>query len=366
MHILTVIGARPNFIKLSALHTAFSNHIDIEHTIVHTEQHYDYELNDLFFQELHLPDPDYHLGIGSGTHAEQVAHTMLAIEPVLDTQRPDWVIVVGDVNATIAVAITAKKMGLRLAHVEAGLRSFDWSMPEEINRVVTDRLSDLLFVSEPSGVENLLAEGTEKDRVYFVGNVMIDTLLQSLPLAEKRNILDRFGVRPGEYAVITIHRPSNTDSDERLQAWMETLDGLADQMPVIFPVHLRTQKRLDEMTYKPSNAQFLLIRPLGYLDMIALMRYARVVMTDSGGIQEETTALGVPCLTLRDNTERPITIHSGTNRLVGSNPIQLLDVWESTLRQALDPRIPEKWDGRTAERIIESLYTCSSSPLRQR
>ena len=341
MLILTVVGARPNFIKLAALHTAFSKHVGIKHCVVHTGQHYDCEMDEQFFRELELSEPDYHLGVGSGTQAEQVGRTMMALEPILEAERPDWVIVVGDVNATAAAAIVTKKAGLRLAHVEAGLRSFDWTMPEEINRVITDRLSDLLFVSEPSGIENLKAEGVEESRCCFVGNVMIDTLLRCLPLIENRDVLNRFDVRHGRYAVITIHRPSNTDSLGRLRSWMLTLEKLADQIPIIFPVHPRTRKRLSELGYAPRHSQLMLIEPLGYLDMIALMKNARVVLTDSGGMQEETTALGVQCLTLRDNTERPVTIHSGTNQLVGSDPTRLLEVWEDVLRQRPDPRMPE-------------------------
>lgn len=366
MHLLTVVGARPNFIKLCALHSAFRERSDIEHCIIHTGQHYDYEMNEFFFQELKLPDPDHHLGVGSGTVPEQLGQTMMALEPILEAERPDWVIVVGDVNATAATAIVAKQTGLPLAHVEAGLRSFDWSMPEEINRMVTDRLADLLFVSEPSGVKNLREEGVEDQRIHWVGNVMIDTLLQCLPMVENRDTGKRFGVRPKAYAVVTIHRPSNTEPPERLRDWMRALEQVAEQMPIIFPIHPRTQKVLDALGYVPKQNRLQLTKPVGYLDMLALMKDARIVLTDSGGIQEETTALAVPCLTLRDNTERPATLQAGTNTLVGSDPSRLPAAWEKALRKPLKPQRPEKWDGRAGQRIAEQLIACASLARRQR
>ncbi len=366
MHLLTVVGARPNFIKLCALQSAFRERLDIQHCIVHTGQHYDYEMNEFFFQELKLPAPDHHLGVGSGTVCEQLGQTMMALEPILAAERPEWVIVVGDVNATAATAIVAKQTGLPLAHVEAGLRSFDWSMPEEINRMVTDRLADLLFVSEPSGVKNLREEGVEDERIHWVGNVMIDTLLQCLPMVENRDTGKRFAVLPKAYAVVTIHRPSNTHPPERLRDWMRALEQVAEQMPIIFPIHPRTQKVLETLGYVPNQNRLQLAKPVGYLDMLALMKDARIVLTDSGGIQEETTALGVPCLTLRDNTERPVTLHAGTNTLVGSDPSRLAAAWEEALRKPLKPQRPEKWDGRAGQRIVEQLIACASLARRQR
>ncbi len=366
MKLLTIVGARPNFIKLAALHEAFAAAPAVRHVIVHTGQHYDFSMSEQFFQELSLPKPDHHLGIGSGTHAEQVGKTMMALEPVIVEERPDWVVVVGDVNATVAAAMVAKKLCLRLAHVEAGLRSFDWSMPEEINRVVTDRLADLLLVSDPAGMDNLRAEGQEAFRIHFVGNVMIDTLLRARPLAEVRGVLEEYGVRKGEYAVLTMHRPGNVDDREKLAGWMNALEKIAAQMPIVFPVHPRTKKHLVEIHYLPKSENMKLGKQAGYLDMVALLKDAKVVMTDSGGIQEETTALGVPCLTLRDNTERPITVSEGTNTLVGSDPARLPALLGQALARTASGSRPEKWDGRAGERVLRALSDRIDIPPRQR
>lgn len=357
MRVLTVVGARPNFIKLSALHRGLATLPDTNHCVVHTGQHYDFEMNEQFFQELRMPEPRHHLGIGSGSHAEQVGRTMMAIEPILSAERPDWTCVVGDVNAAAATAITAKKLHLRVCHVEAGLRSNDWRMPEEINRVLTDRISDLLLVTEPSGLENLRAEAVSEDRVVYVGNPMIDTLFHGLELSAGRSTLADLGLEQGGYGLVTMHRPSNTDDPELLRGWMRALVAVAAKLPLIFPVHPRTQARLEALGDAPASDNLRLLQPAGYLDMVALLAGAKMVLTDSGGIQEETTALGVPCLTLRENTERPVTVTLGTNTLLGADPSALVPAVDRILaggdgRQA---QRPEGWDGQAGPRIAASL-----------
>jgi UDP-N-acetylglucosamine 2-epimerase (non-hydrolysing) len=358
MKILSIVGARPNFVKLAAIHTALQKKSSASHLIVHTGQHYDFSMNEQFFQDFQLPQPDFHLGIGSGSPAQQIGNTMIALEPVLSQIFPDWVIVVGDVNATIAGAIVAKKLNIRLAHVEAGLRSKDWTMPEETNRIITDRLSDVMYVSEESGIENLRSEGVEESRIVFVGNVMIDTLLQCLPIVESRDTLIQLGVQVGHYVVVTLHRPSNTDEPKHLLAWMKLFEQIADDLPVVFPVHPRTQNRLTEFGYLARHPKLILTKPQSYLDMLALLRSAKAVLTDSGGVQEETTALGVPCFTLRDNTERPVTITQGTNHLVGSIPEKIYPIFKSANDYPVQPHRPALWDGHSAERIVEHLLTC--------
>lgn len=362
--VVTVVGARPNFVKLAALHGALSKRPECQHTIIHTGQHYDFKMNETFFQELRLPNPHYHLAIGSGSHAKQVGNTMIELEKTLNELRPDWTLVVGDVNATMATSICAKKLGLKLGHVEAGLRSCDWNMPEEINRIVTDRLSDALFVSEISGQKNLLNEGIEKNRIIFTGNVMIDTLYQCLPMIEKREVIRRLRLTMRNYSVVTMHRPSNIDDPNRFKAWMSSFEKLSQEMPIVFPVHPRTRQQMKELDYHAKTGDLRIIEPLGYLDMLALMKNARIVLTDSGGIQEETTALGVPCLTLRDNTERPITIEEGTNCLVGSNPDRLKDFWEAALKQKPGAKQPQGWDGKAALRIADFVINEPDFPLR--
>ncbi|MBI1976479.1 MAG: UDP-N-acetylglucosamine 2-epimerase (non-hydrolyzing) [Candidatus Omnitrophica bacterium] len=366
LRLLSIVGARPNFVKLAALQTAFEGKGGFEHRIVHAGQHYDYQMSQVFFRELGLSEPNYHLDLQQTPDSERMGRMVALIEPILHKEMPDWVIVVGDVDATMAAAIAAKRIGLRLAHVEAGLRSFDWSMPEEINRIITDRLSDLLFVSEAAGVVNLLREGVEAKRICFVGNVMIDTLFRFLPLTDKADVLNRLRLSAGDYGVVTLHRPSNTDTPERLCEWMRAFETIAEKMPLIFPAHPRTIKRLQECGYKVNHPALRLIEPMGYLDMIALLRNARVVFTDSGGIQEETTALGVRCFTLRDTTERPSTVEKGTNRLIGNVPQKLLEVivgadWSTEQRQ-----LPEMWDGRSAQRIAECFLMNHSLAPRQR
>ncbi|NLE61888.1 MAG: UDP-N-acetylglucosamine 2-epimerase (non-hydrolyzing), partial [Planctomycetes bacterium] len=331
MKIINICGARPNFMKIAPLMRAYRQHPGIEAMIVHTGQHYDEKMSDLFFRELEIPEPDINLEVGSGSHAAQTAEIMKRFEPVVIEQRPDWVVVVGDVNSTIACALVAKKLGVRVAHVEAGLRSFDRTMPEEINRLLTDAISDLLFVSERSGIENLRREGVEGDKVHFVGNVMIDTLRSNLEKAERSSILSDLGLEPGRYNVVTLHRPSNVDNADSLGRIAEFLDVAQQDLPTVFPMHPRTRNNLQKLGLADrftAMKQLRIVEPVGYLDFLKLMGRAAVVLTDSGGIQEETTILGVWCLTLRDNTERPATITNGTNRLVGNAPAKVIAAYK--------------------------------------
>ncbi len=330
---------------------------DVDATLIHSGQHYSPEMSELFFRELELPPPDVNLEAGGGSHTVQTAEIMKRLEPVFERQRPDAVVVVGDVNSTLAAALVASKMGIPVAHVEAGLRSFDRTMPEEINRVVTDVVSEWLFASEPSGVANLVAEGIPRSRIFLVGNVMIDSLMTVRQKSRQSDVLERLGLTPGSYALVTMHRPSNVDDPARLRAMLEMLAQAASLLPVVFPVHPRTRERIERSggAWKPPR-DLQLIPPLGYLDFVRLMSEARVVVSDSGGVQEETTVLQTPCLTMRDNTERPITIEQGTNQLVGANPGEAL----RRLREVLDgerppSRIPELWDGKASERVVEIL-----------
>ena len=360
MHILHVVGARPNFMKVAPILAALRARGGVRQTLVHTGQHYDVKMSDVFFQDLGMPAPDVHLGAGSGSHAQQTAKVMLAIEPVLERERPDVVVVAGDVNSTLAVALVARKLGLGVAHVEAGLRSRDWSMPEEINRVLTDRLATLLFTPSRDGDRNLLAEGIDPAAIHFVGNVMIDSLRAALPRARERGALGQRGLSPKGYALATLHRPSNVDDPEALGRVLAALAAVAQRLPVLFPVHPRTQARIAAGPALQAQVQeakgLLLCDPLGYLDFLALMDGARLVLTDSGGIQEETTALGVPCLTLRENTERPVTIEVGTNRLVGGDPARIVPAAIEILDGPQEAGgIPELWDGHAAGRIADVL-----------
>ena len=351
--ILHVVGARPNFMKVAPILAQLKKRGDAKQVLVHTGQHYDARMSDVFFQDLGMPAPDVHLGVGSGTHAQQTAKVMTEIEPVLMREKPDVVVVAGDVNSTVAAALVAAKMGLAVAHVEAGLRSRDWSMPEEINRVLTDRLSDLLFTPSPDGDANLVAEGIDRARIHFVGNVMIDSLRAALPRARESRIHERMELPRKGYALATLHRPSNVDDPRALSRLLSALAEVAAQLPVVFPIHPRTRARLPASFEAPG---LKLVEPLGYLDFLALTAEARLVMTDSGGIQEETTALGVPCLTLRENTERPVTVEVGTNQLVGTDPAKAVAAVRQVLEGRARPgRVPEKWDGRAAERVAEAL-----------
>jgi UDP-N-acetylglucosamine 2-epimerase (non-hydrolysing) len=352
--LLSVVGARPNFMKLAPLARVLCTRANVAHTIVHTGQHYDTGMSAAFFEDLAIPPPDHDLGVGSASHAQQTAAIMQRIEPVLLEIRPEVVLVYGDVNSTAAAALVAAKLGIRIGHVEAGLRSRDWTMPEEINRVVTDRLSDLLFTPSRDADENLRAEGVPAERIHFVGNVMIDSLVHALPAARSRCAAGRYGVNGRPYAVVTLHRPSNVDDPAALGGLTAALDAIARERPVIFPVHPRTRARLDALGFRASgDADLRLLDPVGYLDMLGLVETAALVITDSGGLQEETTFLGVPCVTVRPNTERPITCARGTNRLVAPTREALVAAANEAIG-AWRPGPPaiERWDGRAAERIV--------------
>jgi UDP-N-acetylglucosamine 2-epimerase (non-hydrolysing) len=349
-----VVGARPNFIKMAALVHELRRRPRYSGQLIHTGQHFSPEMSQTFFRDLEMTEPDYNLDAAGGTQTEQTAEIMRRLEPVLGEVRPDLVLVVGDVNSSLAAALVASKMGIPIAHVEAGLRSFDRSMPEEINRLVTDVLSRYLFATEPSGVRNLIAEGFSEDRIFLVGNVMIDTLLRFREKAERADVLERFGFTAGAYAVLTLHRPSNVDNPEQLRGLLRALSELSRRIPVVFPVHPRTRQRMDALGMRDQLLR--LLPPLGYLDFLRLMAEARLVLTDSGGIQEETTILGVPCLTLRENTERPATIETGTNRLAGTDPDRVLELALRVLdAPTTSAVVPEMWDGQAASRIFDVL-----------
>jgi UDP-N-acetylglucosamine 2-epimerase (non-hydrolysing) len=350
--IVSVVGARPNFVKMAPV-IAEIDRRGLPQFTVHTGQHYDERMSAVFFEELDMPEPDIFLGIGSGSHADQTARVMLAFEPILHQQSPDLVIVAGDVNSTLACALTAAKLDLPVAHVEAGLRSFDRTMPEEVNRILTDHLANLLFVTERSGETNLLNEGVDPQKMHFVGNTMIDSLDRHLPAALSRRPWETYGLTPGDYAVLTLHRPANVDAEASLRDLLSAVSEIAAQIPVLFPVHPRTRERLAAWGIVADPIR--LVDPLGYLDFLGLMARARIVLTDSGGIQEETTALGVPCLTIRDNTERPVTITQGSNRLAGMTGAGLLAAFAGLgVVQPATAR-PELWDGRAAGRIGDVL-----------
>ncbi len=327
--------------------------------LVHTGQHYDEKMSKTFFVDLELPEPDLYLGVGSGSHAEQTAAVMLGLEKVLLEERPDWVLVVGDVNSTLAAALVAAKLHVPIAHVEAGLRSFDRTMPEEINRVLTDSISDLLFVTEQSGIDNLRREGVPQEKIHLVGNVMIDSLNQHLPKAAASHILMDLDLQPKNYVLVTLHRPSNVDNAAQFNHILSALEILQEELPVIFPVHPRTRKMIAQLGFAQKIAAMRHLRtiePLGYLPFLRLMSKAKLVLTDSGGIQEETTYLGIPCLTLRENTERPITIQLGTNRLVSINTEAIIDAARRAMNgQTNSHQIPPFWDGLAAQRILHVL-----------
>jgi UDP-N-acetylglucosamine 2-epimerase (non-hydrolysing) len=375
LRLLSVVGARPNFMKVAPIVEELKKFPDIEHCLVHSGQHYDELLSGNFFADLGLPKPDVNLQAGSGSHAVQTAEIMRRVEPVLIDYKPNMVLVVGDVNSTIAVALTAVKLGIGVAHIEAGLRSFDMTMPEEINRKLTDTISNLLFVTEQSGVENLKHEGVPSEKIFLVGNVMIDTLLRHREVAARSPILNRLGVRQDgngcrPYGVLTLHRPANVDDPATLQGILSAVSVLAAELPIFFPIHPRTRKNIEsfgllQYLAEPGSGEcsgIVPLDPLGYLDFLSLNDRARIVLTDSGGVQEETTVLGVPCLTLRKNTERPATVEHGTNQVIGVNPDRILAAARSILEKPNpSSRRPPLWDGKAASRIVTILREHLSS-----
>jgi len=350
--IIHVVGARPNFIKIASILRACKKAPEIESILVHTGQHYTKNMSKAFFEELDIPVPDINLEVGSGSHAKQAAEIMKRFEPVVLKHNPDAVLVVGDVNSTVACALVAVQLGIKTIHVEAGLRSFDRTMPEEINRVLTDAISDFLFVTEPSGVTNLKREGIDGAKVHFVGNVMIDTLEFYREKAGNSHILDDLNLRAGKYAVVTLHRPGNVDQRQALRKILKGLAEIQKEIKIVFPVHPRTLKQLQNHENMPN---ILIIEPLGYLDFLKLMTESKLVITDSGGIQEETTILGIPCLTVRENTERPITITKGTNILVGADADKIISGYRESLNRVGSCTRPKFWDGKASERIIRVL-----------
>lgn len=364
-HIICIVGARPNFMKIAPIMVALNDFSPaLEVTLVHTGQHYDVAMNEQYFQALGIPSPDINLEVGSGSHAVQTAEVMCRFEAALEGKNPTAILVVGDVNSTIACALVATKKGIPVIHVEAGLRSFDRAMPEEINRVLTDQISDMLFTTEPSGRDNLLREGVADKRIHFVGNVMIDTLRHNLARAISTSTIVSDAGRPGfvndekKYAVVTMHRPSNVDDEVVLGSLINTIVTISKQLPVIFPVHPRTKAMIEKFGYGKllDTPDILLLPPMGYLEMLGLMKDAKVVLTDSGGIQEETTALGVPCITLRNNTERPITVDEGTNTIAGQDPQTILTIFNDVMRSGgKGGRIPQYWDGRASNRIADEI-----------
>lgn len=367
---MSVVGARPNFMKIAPLAAELRKMDAVEHLLVHSGQHYSEQMSGSFFRDLELPEPQVNLEVGSGSHAWQTAEVMKRFEPVVLDWRPELIVVVGDVNSTLAAALVAAKLGVRLAHVEAGLRSFDMTMPEEINRKLADAVSDFLFVTEESGVRNLREEGVQEGRVFLVGNTMIDTLLRFRRAASQSAILQNLGLRDDSgnnhaYAVLTLHRPANVDDPAVLRQLLESLAEVSRSLPILFPIHPRSRERVESFglgrylrtdSTKGPDSGVIAIPPLSYLDFLCLMDHARLVLTDSGGIQEETTVLGVPCLTLRENTERPVTLEHGTNQIVGRDPVRILSAATRILKgDAKRGAIPPLWDGHTAERIVRTV-----------
>ena len=361
LKVINVVGARPNFMKVAPIVAAMKRRPDrFQPLVVHTGQHYDSAMSDSFFEDLDLPQPDTHLGVGSASHAVQTAAVMERFEPVVLRDKPDWVLVVGDVNSTLACALVCVKLGIKVAHVEAGLRSRDRTMPEEINRLLTDQIADLLFTPSPDADDNLLAEGIPRERIRFVGNVMIDSLQKNLKVASNLKTKEQLGLNGRDYALLTLHRPSNVDLRESFEPILSALEVIASKLPIVFPVHPRTRKTIAELGLTKrveSIKELRTIDPLGYLDFLNLSSGARLVLTDSGGIQEETTALGIPCLTLRENTERPITVEMGTNVVVGTDKTKIVAAATAALSGSLKKtsRQPPLWDGHTSERILDAL-----------
>lgn len=363
--ILTIVGARPNFMKAAPVHRAFEAK-GIAHEIIHTGQHYDDVMSKVFFDDLGMPKPSVYLGVGSGSHATQTAAVMTGLEEVFIEKKPRMVNVVGDVNSTMAAAIVAAKLHIPVSHIEAGLRSRDWKMPEEVNRVVTDSLADLLLTPSPDGDENLLAEGKPREAIVCVGNVMIDTLFMNLPKAKAIDVPAKMGLEHGSYAMLTMHRPSNVDVQETFERILSALLDIQEKIPLVFPVHPRTRARMKafELGQRFEKAENIhLIDPLGYLEFMSLTTRAKLVLTDSGGLQEETTALGIPCLTLRENTERPITVDEGTNIVVGTDDVRIREeTWKILDGKGKAGRTPELWDGKTSERIVDAVESFLAGP----
>lgn len=357
MKIILVVGARPNFMKVGPVYFALRDSEYFQPYLVHTGQHYDKKLSQVFFDHLGFPEPDRYLGVGSGTHAEQTAKVMVEFEKVLFSEKPELVMVAGDVNSTIACALDAVKLHIPVAHLEAGLRSFDSDMPEEINRILTDSISEILLTPSPDGDDNLTKEGIDSRKIFFVGNAMIDSLKKHEIEAENSNVLEKFALEKKNFGLITLHRPSNVDNKENFLKIINAFDHIQKQLPLVFPIHPRTLNRIDEFSLKSrfDNMQnFKLIEPQGYFDFLKMEKYAKIVLTDSGGIQEETTVLDVPCLTIRENTERPITITQGTNKLVGTDTEKIILETEKILNgENSVGKTPEFWDGKTAERVVK-------------
>lgn len=360
MKIVSIVGTRPNFIKIAPLADEIKKHKGITHILIHTGQHYDDEMSRLFFDELGIPKPDINLGIGSGTRQEQIQKTRKKLERILRKEKPDIVIVVGDVNSTLAGAQAAHELGIKVAHVEAGLRSFDMAMPEEINRIETDRISDFLFTTEKSGNKNLEKEGIAKSKVFFVGNVMIDTLLKHRKLAENSDIISKLKLRKKDYAVLTLHRPSNVDNKVNFESIISILEKIGKEAKIVFPIHPRTRKNIREFGLEGRAKKIknlIITSPVGYLDFLCLMDSSKLILTDSGGIQEEATVLGVPCITLRKNTERPITVEQGTNLLVSTDADKVVEKSMEVIMNKIKAtkKTPELWDGKAAGRIVAIL-----------
>ena len=359
MKLLAVVGARPNFIKIAPIMREMKNSDHFACTLLHTGQHYDSKMNDIFFDQLQIPEPDFNLEVGSGTIPEQISKIINRFDPILKEQQPDAIIVVGDVNSTIACAMVAAYNNIPIIHIEAGLRSFDRNMPEEINRVLTDQISTLLFTTEPSAEENLINEGISKEKIHFVGNVMVDSLLQFLPVADKNadELFKKLKIKDQEFALLTLHRPSNVDDLSALRAILSAIAELAQETRVVFPMHPRVKKKVEYFNLDHLLKSIITVPPIPYLDTICLINHSKVVLTDSGGIQEETTMLGVPCLTLRKNTERPITIERGTNHLIGSNKQKILTETRRIFNTQKEPgkSRPKFWDGHAAKRIVDVL-----------
>jgi len=359
LKVINVVGARPNFMKIAPIQRVMQTSEKINPFLVHTGQHYDEKMSKLFFTDLELPEPDIYLNVGSGSHATQTAKIMIEFEKVLKKEKPDLILVVGDVNSTAACSLVASKMGVQIGHVEAGLRSFDRDMPEEINRIVTDALSDYLFVTEQSGLDNLKNEGISDSKVFFTGHVMIDSLIYFLEKAKQSDILDKMQINGTPYVLVTLHRPSNVDVKENLEKLLDAFEKVGKDLKIIFPIHPRTKKMINNFDLDQKvkfNKNLYLTDPIGYLDFMKLMHNSKLCLTDSGGIQEETTYLGIPCITMRENTERPVTVDIGTNVIVGSNTNLIVTEVEKILQgKQKTGKIPELWDGNAAERIVEIL-----------